>query len=288
LDNAALGAFREGEKVSATDRPADEGHPLSVSASTRFHSESCLEIKTQKSIIAKICETGIGGFNMNTELFTGKANVYAKARPGYPEAAMDWIASLLPKDAVIADVGAGTGKFTVLLAQKGYRVYAVEPNADMRRQLYEVLSPYPNTTIVDGSAESTTLSDHSVDAITCAQALHWFDPSTFRTECSRIAKGNALVITVYNNTPGGSSISHSKLSTDSFYENSTVQEFPNPVHYSRESWLAYMTSHSHDPLPTDSRYAAHIREMNAIFDREQLNGLLRRDVVTTVYSEVLR
>jgi hypothetical protein len=46
-----------------------------------------------------------------------------------------------------------------------------------------------------------------------------------------------------------------------------------------------MTSHSHDPLPDDPRYAVHIAEMDAVFDRENVNGLLKRDVITKVYSE---
>jgi hypothetical protein len=46
-----------------------------------------------------------------------------------------------------------------------------------------------------------------------------------------------------------------------------------------------MTSHSHDPLPSAPGYAAHIAEANATFDRENVNGRLRRDVVTKVYSE---
>ena len=46
-----------------------------------------------------------------------------------------------------------------------------------------------------------------------------------------------------------------------------------------------MTSHSHDPLPSDPGYSAHIAEMNALFDLENMDGLLRRDMVTKVYSE---
>jgi hypothetical protein len=49
-----------------------------------------------------------------------------------------------------------------------------------------------------------------------------------------------------------------------------------------------MTSHSHDPLPSAPGYAAHIAEANATFDRENVDGLLWRDVVTTVYSEGIR
>ena len=46
-----------------------------------------------------------------------------------------------------------------------------------------------------------------------------------------------------------------------------------------------MTSHSHDPLPSDPNYVEHIAEMNAVFDRENVDGLLRRDVITKVFSE---
>ena len=221
---------------------------------------------------------------MNTEIFTGKAEAYAKARPGYPDAAMDYICTLIPQNSVFADIGAGTGKFTLLLAQRECRVFAVEPNEDMREQLAVRATLYPNIQIINGSAESTTLSDKSVDVVLCAQALHWFNLNDFRAECHRICKSNGIVIAVYNNTPGGST-THSKLSTDIFFTNPIIQEFPNPMFYTRENWIAYMTSHSHDPLPSDAGYDVHIVEMNAIFDRENVDGLLRRDVITKVYSE---
>ena len=221
----------------------------------------------------------------NTKLFSGKAEAYAKARPGYPEEAIEYIASLVPANAVFADIGAGTGKFTECLARRGFKVFAIEPNADMREQLAVTLNPYPNAEIVAGTAEVTTIPNNSVDVITCAQALHWFDPGAFRTECRRIGKSGVLVIAVYNNTPGGSSTTHSKLSTDTFFINPIVCEFPNPIFYTREKWLEYMTSHSHDPLPSDPRYNAHIAEMNVIFDCENMDGLLKRDVITKVYSE---
>jgi SAM-dependent methyltransferase len=222
---------------------------------------------------------------MNTDLFTGKAKAYADARPSYPEEAIEYIKSLALADAVFADVGAGTGKFTAKLAQHGHKIFAVEPNADMRGQLAAVTASFPNVKIMDGTAEATTIPNTSVDVVICAQALHWFDPEAFRAECLRIGKPNALVIAVYNNTPGGSSISHSTQSTEVFFKNPAVREFPNPMFYTRERWLEYMLSHSHDPLPTDHRYDAHIAEMNAVFDRENVDGLLHRAVTTKVYSE---
>jgi len=219
-----------------------------------------------------------------TEVFTGKAEAYAKARPGYPDAVMEYIRSIVSPNAVFADVGAGTGKFTLLLAKSGCDVFAVEPNADMRRQLAVTLADCPNVKIVVGSAENTTLPDHSADVITCAQALHWFDTDAFRSECCRIGKADGIVIAIYNNTPGGNSSRNCKLSTDAFFTNPKVREFPNPMYYTRESWITYMTSHSHDPLPSDPEYDAHIAEVNAVFDRENVDGLISRDVVTMVFS----
>ena len=222
---------------------------------------------------------------MNTDLFTGKAEAYAKARPSYPDAAIDYICSLVPSNAVFADIGAGTGKFTELLARKGYDLFAVEPNTDMLAQLTVTLKSYPNSKIVCAAAEDTTLPGQSVDIIVCAQALHWFDLDAFWAECRRIGKPDAIVVAIYNNTPGGSSIAHSKQSTDVFFTNPIVREFPNQMFYTKEKWIAYRTSHSHDPLPPDPGYSAHIAEVNETFDCESIDGLLRVDVVTKVYSE---
>ncbi|MCL2608557.1 MAG: class I SAM-dependent methyltransferase [Treponema sp.] len=79
---------------------------------------------------------------MNTELFTGRAEAYEHGRPGYPVSVLDYIKNLVPQNAVIAEVGAGTGKFTELLAKGGFTLYAIEPNADMRKFLVTVLAPY--------------------------------------------------------------------------------------------------------------------------------------------------
>jgi ubiquinone/menaquinone biosynthesis C-methylase UbiE len=222
---------------------------------------------------------------MNINKFTGKAQVYADARPGYPDEAIKYIMELSSSDSVFADIGAGTGKLSELLAKFGCKLFAVEPNNDMRKQLNETLSIYKNAIVINGTAEDTTLPDNSVDIVVCAQALHWFDIDKYRAECHRIGNPETLLIAIYNNNPGGSSPEHRKLSTSEFFVNPTIKKFPNPVSYNREKWLQYMTSHSHDPLPTDAGYGQHIAEMNTIFDEENVNGLIQRDVVTYVYSE---
>ena len=224
---------------------------------------------------------------MNTELFSGKAEVYADARPSYPAKAIDYICSLVPPNATFADIGAGTGKFTELIAKRGHPLFAVEPNADMLKQLAITLAPYPNAKVVAAPAENTALPDSSVDIIICAQALHWFDIDAYRAECRRIGKESCIVVAVYNVNPRGSSVKHSKDAPRAFFNNPEVREFPNPQFYTREQWVRYKLTHSTSPVPSDAGYDAHIAEANAIFDKDSVDGILCNQVITKVFSEKL-
>ena len=70
-----------------------------------------------------------------TSRFSNRVENYVQYRPGYPAEAVDHICikAGLKEDAVIADVGSGTGIFTRIMLERGYRVFAVEPNDEMRQ-----------------------------------------------------------------------------------------------------------------------------------------------------------
>lgn len=127
------------------------------------------------------------------ERFTNRVDDYAKYRPSYPTAI---VAAILDGFVapVVADVGAGTGISARLLAQAGARVLAVEPNAEMRAKI-EVRT---GITVVDGSAESTTLADSSVDIMTAFQAYHWFEPDSVLVEARRILRARGRFAAVWN------------------------------------------------------------------------------------------
>ncbi|HEX2954981.1 MAG TPA: methyltransferase domain-containing protein [Bacillota bacterium] len=136
----------------------------------------------------------------NKEKFTTKATDYVKYRPLYPQAFIDYLIQEvgLAKDSVLADVGAGTGILSKQLANRVKLVYAVEPNLPMRKACKTYCVSCENVTAVDGSAENTTLSPHSVDFITVAQAFHWFDREKTKREFQRILKPGGKVILVWN------------------------------------------------------------------------------------------
>lgn len=132
---------------------------------------------------------------MNENKFTGKAELYSKYRPSYPEKLIDWLYDMTNAEAV-ADIGAGTGIFTSALLKKPWSVTAVEPNSDMLSVLKKALGDKVKTVVA--SAESTTLNAKSINLITVAQAFHWFDKARFKEECRRILTHDGHLAIVWN------------------------------------------------------------------------------------------
>lgn len=134
--------------------------------------------------------------------FTGLAELYAKFRPTYPDAALDFIRSRcgLAPGSLLVDVGSGTGISARLFAQHGIRVIGIEPNADMRaRADAERLPPeLPAPEYREGRAEATGLPDNVADAVLAAQAFHWFEPETTLQEFHRILRPGGWVVLLWN------------------------------------------------------------------------------------------
>lgn len=131
-----------------------------------------------------------------TGRFADRASDYSRFRPSYPALAIDAILDGLgePDALVAADVGAGTGISARLLADRGVRVYGIEPNAEMRSQARE----HPRVEMREGLAERTGLSNGSVDLVLCAQSYHWFKPEASLREFRRVLKRGRRLALMWN------------------------------------------------------------------------------------------
>jgi len=119
------------------------------------------------------------------QAFDGAAETYDRGRPSFPPEAIATLVDVLGigPGVRVLDLAAGTGKLTRMLAPTGAELVAVEPLDGMRVRLEESL---PDVRALEGTAEAIPLPDASVDAVTAAQAFHWFDSSAALGEIHRV------------------------------------------------------------------------------------------------------
>jgi ubiquinone/menaquinone biosynthesis C-methylase UbiE len=128
--------------------------------------------------------------------FTTRAGAYVASRPSYPSESIDAILAGLgdPDALTVADLGAGTGISSRLIADRGPQVLAIEPNAEMRK----AAKSHPRVAWIDGTAERTTLSARCVDVVTAFQSWHWVDHPLAISEARRVVRPRGRLAVVYN------------------------------------------------------------------------------------------
>ncbi|MGC4809734.1 class I SAM-dependent methyltransferase [Micromonospora sp. DT228] len=126
--------------------------------------------------------------------FGAAATAYAEHRPDYAQAAVRWALEPAPGPRVL-DLGAGTGKLSATLVERGTDVVAVEPDPAMLTELRRAL---PTVRALPGSAESIPLPDASVDAVLAGNALHWFDLAVAGAEIARVLAPGGILAGLWN------------------------------------------------------------------------------------------
>ena len=123
-----------------------------------------------------------------TDHFAAVATHYADSRPTYPPDLFDWLATQCPEHTLVWDCGTGSGQAAVALAPYFDHVIATDASP---AQL-DHAQPHPKVQYRHVPAEDSGLDEQSVDLITVAQALHWFDFPKFFTEVLRVLKPGGL------------------------------------------------------------------------------------------------
>jgi SAM-dependent methyltransferase len=124
----------------------------------------------------------------NTDLFSVQADDYAKFRPTYPDTLFNYLAGLCRERKVVWDCATGSGQAALTLTKYFDRVIGT----DISQPLLDKAEKHEKITYKLVPAEKTGLDDRSVDLVTVAQALHWFDYDTFFPEVKRVLKPGGI------------------------------------------------------------------------------------------------
>ncbi|MCP4877004.1 MAG: methyltransferase domain-containing protein [Gammaproteobacteria bacterium] len=244
----------------------------------------------------------------STQRFSNRVDAYVKYRPGYPaELVPDLLEKAnIHKDAVVADIGSGTGIFTQLLLQAGLQVAAVEPNSNMREAAETLFSEQSRFTSIDAPAEKTGLASNSVDLITAAQAFHWFNNEATKQEFRRILKGGGKLALIWNKrklsqpfqqaydgilrefAPEYGQLNHMNLSEQdiaSFFDHADMELicFNNSQQLDFSGLLGRLKSSSYCPNESSPYYIPLVTELLALFDQYAFNGMIEFEYDTQLY-----
>lgn len=126
---------------------------------------------------------------MGTDHFSTVAAQYASFRPSYPQALFDWLAGIAPQHELAWDCGAGSGQATAALAAHFVRVLGTDISAGQLAAAPQL----PNVKYRVAPAEASGLTDRSVDLVTVAQAMHWFDLPRFHAEVKRVLRPQGVI-----------------------------------------------------------------------------------------------
>jgi SAM-dependent methyltransferase len=248
----------------------------------------------------------------STTRFSDRVEDYVKYRPHYPPAVLPYLQETYSFDPSwdVADIGSGTGISTELFLGNGNRVYAVEPNAEMRGKAEELLGGDARFVSIDGTAEATGLAARSVRLVVAGQAFHWFDAVKSRAEFVRILSPGGVVVLVWNERLADTAFEaaydaliaeHGKdykatnhrnisdLQIGSFYQPASyvLKEFPNEQWFDFEGLKGRLLSSSYMPN-SGPGYVPMILDLQRLFDKYQQGGRVRVGYDTKVYSGMLK
>lgn len=253
-----------------------------------------------------------------TNRFSDRVDNYVKYRPHYPVEVIDFLKAekIIFDNAVIGDIGSGTGISAELFLKNNYKVFGVEPNEPMREAAERLLQDYSDKNLfvsVNGKAESTTLEDSSVDIIVCAQAFHWFNNDVFKAECKRILKPNRQVVLMWNDRRTDTTdflkvyedflqmfgTDYKEINHKNTQEKSQFDNFFGKENYKENSFYNFqdvdfaglkgrVLSSSYMPNEEHKDFDFMIYCLKKIFMRYQENGVVRLDYDTKIYHGQLK
>jgi SAM-dependent methyltransferase len=129
--------------------------------------------------------------------FEQAADLYDRARPGYPDALFDDLAELaeLFRGARVCEIGCGTGQASVPLAERGYGLTCVELGTQLAAVAARKLARFPHAEVINADFETWRPENADFDAVVAFTSFHWLDPAVrYAKPASLLRRGGALAV----------------------------------------------------------------------------------------------
>jgi SAM-dependent methyltransferase len=221
------------------------------------------------------------------ETFDTAAERYDRARPGYPARLFDDLVALagLEPGARVLEIGCGTGQATVPLAERGFRIVAVELGPALAAVARRNLAGFPSVEVVVANFEDWPLPPEPFDLVVSATAFHWLDP-LIRLEktAAALRPSGSLAVIMTEHVAGGSlaffadaqrcyerwdpatppdlhllpaeqiPTGAEEIDRSGLFESATVRRYERDLAYSSVSYLDVLLTYSgHLALPPEAR-----------------------------------
>src|SRR2546429_3065692 len=130
--------------------------------------------------------------------FDEAADLYDRARPGYPPELFGDLVDIgrLRPEARVLEIGPGTGQATVPMAERGFKVTAIELGPNLAAVARRKLARFPLAAVVEGAFEDWPLPADPFDAVVCATAFHWLDQSVRVTKAADALRPAGVLATI--------------------------------------------------------------------------------------------
>jgi SAM-dependent methyltransferase len=254
-----------------------------------------------------------GVWRAKSQTFDAVSALYDAYRPGYPAELVEDVIRIsgIPPDGRILEIGSGTGKATILFAQKGYTMLCLEPGQNLIDVAANKLAAYPRVRFANARFEEWEGEQDKFDLVISAQAYHWVPEAVRYEKTAAVLKPRGHLAAFWNIYPGGMdegikqelSQAYAKrapelvkaeaplgpladnvaasLRASPYFGNLVVKTYPWSVTYSTSDYLCLLNTYSDHLRLAEERRTALLDDIAAVIERH--GGRIERPYLAVVY-----